>query len=354
MKEDLLKDYHDLGHIDMIMIHGDLVDRAVPYHSEDAQKIAGFITWLIQLAIHKNTYLRLLEGTQRHDWKQTAILTEIFNSLKTPDVKPNLCKYFDGAQIEFIDDLGISVLYLQDEYGDGPEHAWSDIQHLLEANNLEKVTIGSMHGQFAYQLPDHVDAPVHDVKRYNSIVECVLFCGHVHTRSTRGLIEVPGSYDVVAHGEEEPKGHLRTRILVDGTTTTTFIENTKKWIYKTIDVRGLDVYSAVEKLRSSVLVDGEPAPPGSCYRIFCDQDDSNHYKISEITRNWSHYNWKVEAPDRVQKKNAESYKDKLNSIYTNTSITPSTVVSLVNNLMLEKGHDSDTIDKVIGVINEFK
>ena len=64
--------------------------------------------------------------------------------------------------------------------------------------------------------------------RYNA------FFGHVHKRSTYKKIEVAGSFDRLAHGEEEPKGFLDVTYYSEDNRVVKFVENKDAEVYTSI------------------------------------------------------------------------------------------------------------------------
>ena len=72
--------------------------------------------------------------------------------------------------------------------------------------NIEQVDLAMMHGNFKYQLP-MPSIHMHTEEDYLSIVRYYICINHIHTASVYGRILAPGSFDRMAHGEEEDKGY---------------------------------------------------------------------------------------------------------------------------------------------------
>jgi DNA repair exonuclease SbcCD nuclease subunit len=134
---------------DVIFLAGDVFDKLLI--SSSVEYVVA-IQWLSVLAMYckkNNIKLRILEGTPSHDWKQLKALSTTLEVLNTGiDFK-----YISTLEIEHIEDLGINVLYIPDEYKHEASETFTDVKELMKSKNLKQVDIAIMHGQFNYQLP---------------------------------------------------------------------------------------------------------------------------------------------------------------------------------------------------------
>jgi UDP-2,3-diacylglucosamine pyrophosphatase LpxH len=99
-----LKD-HDkvLRDLDIIFIAGDIFDKLIKKNTSESMLIDN---WFIELVLYcelRNIKIRILEGTQSHDYKQSANIANIIQQLKS-----NVdFKYISTLHIEQMEDLGL-------------------------------------------------------------------------------------------------------------------------------------------------------------------------------------------------------------------------------------------------------
>lgn len=343
LMEDIEKDLLELGHIDMIIISGDLFDRHLPLQHPATYQSIWLLGAMTRFCQKHGTLLRILEGTPSHDWNQGRVI----DAIKAPLNDQVNVRYVDELSIEDIPSMGISILYLPDEWSSGPEEAWLEVSELLATQNRDTVSIVVMHGLFEYQLPKGITAPYHVLPRYQSIVDYMIYCGHVHTPSSRNKLQVPGSYTRISHGEEHPKGHLRTHITTAGTVSTLFVENMNADIFKTIETSDMslsDFHDIMEEL-------GESIPEGSNLRVICTRSDGVVYNEKSLMENYPRYNWKVDYSDKVKHQMATLSES--SSAYHAVPITPTTIIDMTRKLALELGHDQVLVDGVMEVLNGY-
>lgn len=246
--------------IDMVIISGDLYDRFLTYPQEETYLIEDYLMYLIRLCKKWNIALRVLEGTPSHDWKQSRHIDMINKGMSVQaDVK-----YVETLSIEHIEQWGIDILYIPDEWSNDNEDTRRQVEELMSLHGLSQVDFTVMHGQFAYQLPEHVKAPVHNPEFYADITRHYVFCGHVHKPSRYRNIIVPGSFDRISHGEEHAKGHWVLNIDPNGEDVVTFVENKNSTIYKTIECDNVELETVLSQIDKEV--DG--LPKGSHVRIW--------------------------------------------------------------------------------------
>lgn len=267
----------NMKNMDMIIISGDLFDRAVFLPNGDVWHAHRFIHHLVSVCERYDIVLRVLEGTPSHDWKQSAMVTEI---VKERGEKCD-AKHVSILSIEHIQRFGLDVLYVPDEWGSGCASTFNEVKELLIQNNLEKVDIAVMHGCFNYQFPANlVGKPdVHDENSYLGITRYLTVIGHYHTPSQFERIYVPGSFDRLKHNEEEPKGHLLITLKPDETFTVEFIENKNAMIYKTFHCVGKSMNEVIA-IVTEFVKDNERQ---QYIRIICDKDDAVYKGVRELS-----------------------------------------------------------------------
>jgi DNA repair exonuclease SbcCD nuclease subunit len=231
--------------LDIIFLAGDIFDNLLDFSSPESNLATIWAAGLMKYCGRLNIKLRVLKGTPSHDWDQS----EIFNTLAKAAKFPVDMKYVNSLSIEHMDDLGLSVLYVPDEWRSDPEVTYDEVRGLLAQDQLDKVDIAIMHGNFGYQLPPQATkAPRHNEEKYLSIVKYFISIGHIHTSSVYSRILAQGSFDRLAHGEEEPKGGMLCTIHQNGHGEYFFIENKQAKIFKTINLRFNDVDAAIQQI----------------------------------------------------------------------------------------------------------
>lgn len=318
-KEDTFK-------IDILFIAGDIFDSSLKLSNPES---AVILYWLNSLLMYCNKFdikLRVLEGTPSHDWRQSENIEPLAKKLT-----PNLdYKYFKTLHIERIPEYDLTILYVPDEWRTSTELTLKEFDQLLKDNNLDKVDIAIMHGNFKYQLKQAPDTiPKHDEDSYLKRVKHFINIGHIHKFSVFERIVAQGSFDRLVHGEEEAKGCTLMIISDTNEDTFRFIENKDAKLFKTIDARKLtldNIYDKLDKVLSKVPVNSYirlRLAPGSILLTI----------IKDIRMKYSEY---VFSNPKIDDKS--DARDEYNLIrdvisnldYTPIQITPVNVKTLLN------------------------
>lgn len=246
--------------LDIIFLAGDVFDRLLDLKSHECPEIQIWISDLLIFCSKHDILLRILEGTPSHDWTQSELFITTAKILKLSNLD---IKYIDKIHIEHIDRFDLNVLYVPDESKPTTEETYIHVKELMRAANLDKVDLAIMHGQFDYQLPQHiVGLPRHDSKAYLDIVKDYIFIGHIHTHSINDRIVAQGSFDRLSHGEEEPKGYVKA-FISQSDRTVFFIENKNARQYVTISCRNLSLEDTISKIKKNVI----DLEPDACVRV---------------------------------------------------------------------------------------
>lgn len=289
--------------LDLIVLVGDVFDRLLDLPEAEVAYIDLWITRLLRLCNKHDICLRILEGTPSHDWKQSVMFETKRQSLELPNLD---MRYVKDLSIEYIEKLGINVLYVPDEWNASTDKVFEEVEGLLTARHLEQVDYAFMHGQFEYQLPPAATkAPRHDSFRYLNIVKHLIFIGHVHVYSNYERIYAQGSFDRLAHGEEGPKGHLRAEIEDDGTYRVRFIENKLARKYLNIKCYGMEMEEIFEKIDTMTA----KLPLDSCVRIECNPTHPILTEMATIIRKYPSFVWSKLAKDLDEVQEMPLYVD---------------------------------------------
>ena len=342
------KKYLDLdAQVITIYIGGDFYDRLVNLSQIESYEVDVFIFKFLRFCKKYNAQLRILEGTPSHDWKQSRRF-ELINEEAKLEVD---LKYFDTLSIEYNDVTDLYVLYVPDEWEENPEETLSQVKDLLIANNIDKVDIAVMHGNFEYQLPEIAKAPKHNSEEYLKIVKYVISIGHIHVYSTFERIFAQGSFSRISHGEEDPKGMVHVDIFPDGTFKAAFIENKSATIFKTLNVTNMDMDTSFAFIATNV----KDLPIHCNVRITAEHNHPIFSDKMPLVRHRPDIRWTmkpVKKDDIVL--DQESFMD-VESNYVPVLITPQTIEKQLRPY-LERTLSENEIDRanrlLVGLIND--
>ena len=249
--------------IDVLIIAGDLFDRLLEVNNEHLTSIIVWMSYVIRQCERKDITLLVLAGTKSHDRDQNELWVSTAWAMRST------CKlhYANTLSIEYFKDWDMNVLFVPDNLNPDSSVTWAELEELMEAKGLKKVDFAVMHGQFQHQLPEFISEKspaTHKNSNYLNIVEHYIFVGHIHTHSVYDRILAQGSFDRMAHGEEEPKGFLMAEINLRGNVSDDwfkFIPNPRAKKYITINCLGLELDQALVKIAQEIeiLSDGEYA-----------------------------------------------------------------------------------------------
>lgn len=217
--------------LDLLLIPGDFIDQNLLYSDPTTITIADTMVNLLKLASQYDVSIKIVKGTPSHDGDQLEHFIKLAEYLDIP-VK---ISYYKDMAIEFDEDLGISVLYVPDEWA-SREDMYIEAIRLLSENNLEQVDFIVGHNQFGYQFREGLRDKISHLKEEDwcKLVKYHAFFGHVHIQSQYDKILVAGSYDRLKHGEEQPKGFYEVTYYEDGYNEIKFIENAEAELYKSL------------------------------------------------------------------------------------------------------------------------
>ncbi len=233
-----------MSDIDALFVSGDLFDRLLNLPASEVDDLHDWTERLLRLSKSCNTPVRILEGTPSHDWKQSATITKM-NEL-----------YEIGADVQFVETLsiiedetlGITIGYVPDEWRETCEQTTVEFKELLATRGYDKVDMIIMHGMFDYQIPKAAAKSVSHFKEHEweEMVRDAIIIGHDHRHKSKGKIVVPGSWERLAHNEEDNKGCL----IVDvghGVTDVYHLTNEDALWYITVDGTKLSDVETIAK-----------------------------------------------------------------------------------------------------------
>lgn len=333
--------------MDIIFIAGDIFDSYVDSKNPEIAIVQRWMRLLMGFCLKHGIKLRVLEGTPGHDYKQSRL----FDAIAAAFSEDLDYKYIQNLDIEIMRDLGITVLYVPDEWKQSAAKAQIDVQEKLDLLGLEKVDIACMHGMFDFQIPEVGDHPLkHNSEWYHDKVRYYINIGHDHKFKTFDRIIVQGSFDRIAHGEEGKKGGVVCHLDPTLGLSFEFIENKRARIFKTITIKTKDLDKGIEQVKTVL----NTLPNKSHVRISTTPDNPILSVIDEFRRAYPDMRIKKH---RDKKQIAEQSSSKLqetisiNESYVSVSITPENIVSLILDELKNEITDNRDLDLLT---NELK
>ena len=327
--------------IDLLIIAGDLFDRALGYCDDDILEIQKWLILLLSSCREYNITLRVLEGTPLHDRKQSRHLG-IFNKAINYDVD---FLYIDKVFIEKNEKHNLNILYIPDEWHPDPDETWIDVKQCLAENNLDMVDISVMHGMFEHQIPKMAKIKPHINSRYESITDKYIFIGHVHQSSKNNKIIAPGSFDRLKHSEEEKKGCWYVEINNNRSLDKIqFIENKNALDYLTVNCQGLGFDSSIEKISALKL------QSGSHIRIKALNTDNALAILEWCKKTFHNYHWSLKVMNAIEE---DKFKETIICRSQGFSINSNSIYDLLEKKMLDNGLSRDVIDNALKLGREL-
>ncbi len=332
--------YKHRNDLDAIFVGGDIFDRLLDVPSDAAADIHIWVTRFILFCARNKIKLRVLEGTPSHDWHQSRIFDTV---IEANEIEVDFA-YADTLSIEYIKDFDMHVLYVPDEWNSSTDVTFEQVQALLKENNLEKVDIAIMHGQFEYQLPAHIKKiPRHSSANYLPIVRYYISIGHIHTFSFYQRIIAQGSFDRLSQNEEEPKGAVEATIRKDGTCDFFFIENKRARIFKTINVKQRDVESSLRFIEKQL----KGIRPDSFIRIRAGKLHPIMSAMDEVSKKFPEHNWsKITVEEEQELSQTELFTQEVEEVYVPITIHRDNIMDLVVQRLEKRNLSSGRIENM--------
>lgn len=311
-----------LRYIKVLFLAGDVFDRLLSMNDESVPHIDRWQARLLKACAEHGVALRVLEGTPSHDCKQSARF-EILHELM--ELKSDF-RYIQKVEIEHLECVGATVLYVPDEAHDTTIETKAVVQALLQAKGLTQVDLSVMHGYFKHQLPyDTKEGSYHDLEFYESITRHWITIGHVHTRSRVGKALAQGSHDCLKHNEEEAKGYVLATCRNLSGDDAWFIDNHDAHIYRTVQCYDLDAEQALAKIDT---VCGE-VRTGSRIRIEAEAEHPIFESMLMLTQRWPLIHLTKHPKSRNEKSTAEKVLEDVLGKWSPVNIDKESIGALV-------------------------
>lgn len=231
--------YPELEKANIVFLGGDFFDRLLKLDEPASLESITIVQELIDYAQKYNLKIRVLRGTFSHDRQQNAI----FQSVLTRSKKDIDLVCVDTISLELIKDYNLRVLYLPDNLPYKTKDEVMEVIHgLLKTYGWDYIDLIIGHGYFEHVFPINVPHPpmLFEHDDFKDIVKGYILMGHVHSTSVYKNIIYNGSFERLAHNEEEPKGfYIINR--VNGVWGYKFIENIDTPLFYTIELSGTEI-----------------------------------------------------------------------------------------------------------------
>ena len=217
--------------LDLIIIAGDLFHTKILINSGHFKVFTNFFKDLANVAKEKNAKIRIIKGTESHDYRQLEYIKPIVDEFSVD------CKIFHTVGKEIIDEK-LNVLYIPEEYMEDKDEFYKEFMN----DTYDLIVFHGVVTETCFQAKNQESAitmskaPVLDTKKLMEICHGPILAGHIHTRTNiKEAIFYSGSFFRWCFGEEEKKGfYIHSYNEEDYSYTNEFIENEMADKYKTI------------------------------------------------------------------------------------------------------------------------
>ncbi len=333
--------------IDLVCIAGDLIDRRLWSDDIVLSSIIGYIYELMTICKNNNVSLRVMKGTPSHDWDQLKLFNLVYEKLNE---KFDFA-YYDDVIIEYNERLKKTILYIPDEWGMTAEYTFNYVKKLMKDKNLSQIDLAFMHGMFDYQVASLPNMPfsksVHKSSDYLSIIKYYIFIGHIHTFSTFERIIAEGSFDRLAHNEEEDKGCVLFHLDDDVSKCSyEFIVNKNAKIYKTIEVKQKDINKAISFIEKEI----KKYPKDSYIRLLLNKDSPfiSIYDKFVLNQLDYHFSKKILNNDKTKETMTKDFKK------SDVTINEKNIHTILKNKLDNLSIDSNIKSYAIKIFEELK
>ena len=173
------------------------------------------------------------------------------------------------------------------------------MQQKLVEHDLDKVDFVCMHGMFQHQLGNipYQEHAVHDIEAYHALTRHLIFIGHVHRFSHVGRVVAHGSFDRLAHEEEEAKGYVRAVVQPGGDYTLEFLENTHATRFVTVHCPDWELVENLQHVERLV----QNLPVGSHVRVQASPLNPILSNEKILSHRWPEFRWSLQGKERTAK-----------------------------------------------------
>lgn len=320
------------ANIDLFINGGDWTDRQGTLSEPDSYVSMESAAHILKYCAKNNIKLRIVEGTRSHDRGQSMMFMEI-NRIHNLGCD---VKYFRELTIEYIEDLGINILYLPDEWHHDPKETYRQAKELMAARGLNKVDIAVVHGGFKFQFPN-IDLPgLHDEAAWSELVNYIILSGHIHKRGRCLKVQCGGAFNRHTHDDTDAKGHHEITIEDGKVTSVKFIENKRARVFISVQITGHEPKDII----NLILSETDKVPEGTAIRLEYREGDPIK-AVREVVEAYFHQC--VVTDTKIKEKGKKETKRLFSSdVFKPVEITRFSVAGLITERMEKKG-DPDIV-----------
>lgn len=216
-----------LNELQLLFVVGDIFDGTISFNSKDGELIIEFFAELLKQCYEHDVTIRVIRGTFSHDNNQLNIWEKICCTLGIPvDFK-----LVNDLHIEHIKKYNIHVLYMPDNLPYKSKHdVFVQIHRLLTVHGIQQVDYIAMHGEFEHMNFGFVNHHAYSSEDFAGLYRHFILCGHIHKPNQHKNVIYAGSFNRLAHNEEEAKGFWT---ISNGHPA--FVTNTDATLFVTVD-----------------------------------------------------------------------------------------------------------------------
>lgn len=244
--------YPALEDTQLLLLTGDTYDQLTTVNSSANRYVLKFIQDIYSISSSTGMQIRILHGTYTHDRDQVSI----FNNLELPYTRTKVIDKITCEELSHFNDHSdtkLRMLYIPDnlQY----KHSSEVMKHVADnfkCLGWDKADIVLGHGSFDYALgcsAEHLPECTYTIDQFKPFIDPngLIIMGHIHRPSHKANVYYCGSFDRMAHGEEEDKGFY------------TFYRDGEKWasvftvnadanLFVTIEPQGNDIETRINSL----------------------------------------------------------------------------------------------------------
>jgi hypothetical protein len=335
-------DNAETGLLDIIFVEGDVFDDLLSLTDEEVADIDFWIVRFLRICAKYDIAVVVLKGTPSHDWEQSQRFVTLNEAAR---LGADLT-YVNTLSILYMERFGINVLCIPDEWETSTDKTLEQVHELMKAKGLTQVDYTVMHGQFPHQLPAVARAPVHNPEAYLKLTRKLVFVGHVHHFTKYDRIIAAGSFDRLAQGEEEPKGHVRAKVYRDDEMYVQFIENEGAKKFITIDCVGLELEETIARIDERV----KDLPDDSYVRVRAEHTATIFTNMEMLVRRYPLLSWSKDPRSEEEEKQEVYGEDE--SIYVPITLTRDNLPGMLMERITNAGASAEVLKAAEELLKE--
>lgn len=250
--------YPELGTAHLVFVAGDLYDQLLTVNSKAYKFASLFMYDLMNISAKTGMQVRLLHGTFSHDRDQV----DIFETAKIPQSNFKVINQITCEEISNLRSSNdtvakkLKVGYIPDNLSyRTSDEVLTHLKREMEILNWKELDLVIGHGAFDHVLridKEHKPLTLYSISQFQPITpHGLVIMGHIHTPSHAKNVYYCGSFDRMAHNEEESKGYY-SFTFDHNTWRAQFHVNTQATLFNTITLQGDDIEELIQSFLDQV------------------------------------------------------------------------------------------------------